>query len=201
VIDAACSQEHLAAPIAEMCRAAGVGSAFVSELMSEIARLNMTELSKGNGPGARNVGCFLVAVASVYPELIALYLPLLMHHMDSDVYQIRCAIITAMGSTIAFIHEQCQAELVKEQGGQEKEQVADEEEKEEEEESSGSGQFNMRQFVRLRDNMVDMLIERTHDVNSFVRAAVLRVWVSLVSEAMCMHAYMICLFWNCSSVI
>jgi hypothetical protein len=172
-LDAACAQEHLAGPIAEICRSLGVGSAFVSELMAEIARLNMNELSKGNGSGARNIGCFLIAVASVYPEMIALYLPLIMHHMDSDVYQIRCAIITAMGSTIAFVHQQCQAEAAKEQ-------VSPTENSEENEDSSGSGKFNMRQFMRLRDDMVDMLIERTHDVSAYARAAVLRVWISLV---------------------
>lgn len=191
VLDGACRQEHLASPLADICRAAGVGSAFVTELMAEIARLNMTELSKGNGSGARNIGCFLVAVAAVYPELIALYLPLLMHHMDADVYQIRCAIITAMGSTITFIHQQCQAELAKGQSpsglplDQDKNEEDGEEgndsENEKDESAGREGKFNMRQFVRLRDDMVDMLIERTHDVSSYARAAVLKVWVTLVS--------------------
>jgi hypothetical protein len=184
VLDGACREDHLATPLAEICRAAGVGSAFVSELMAEIARLNMTDLSKGNGSGARNIGCFLMAVASVYPELIALYLPLIMHHMDSDVYQIRCAIITAMGSTIAFIHEQCQIELAKDQTPVAVELNQEEGEEKEEEGARNSGKFNMHQFVRLRDDMVDMLIERTHDVSSYARAAVLRVWVSLVSQRM-----------------
>mmetsp|Transcript_3353 Transcript_3353/g.6087 ORF Transcript_3353/g.6087 Transcript_3353/m.6087 type:complete len:1404 (+) Transcript_3353:47-4258(+) len=177
LLDSACSQEHMAAPIAEICRSSGVGSALVSELMSEVARLNMTELSKGNGSGARNIGCFLIAVASVYPEMIALYLPLIMHHMDSDVYQIRCAIITAMGSTIAFIHQQCQAEMAKEQSSPTGESVG---EGNEDSDDVGSGKFNMRQFMRLRDDMVDMLIERTHDVSAYARAAVLKVWISLV---------------------
>jgi hypothetical protein len=79
-----------------------------------------------------------------------------------------------MGSTIAFIQQRCQAETLAPQPRD------DEEERETE---SDSSKLNTRQFVRLSDDMIDMLIQRKHDVSSYARSAVLRVWVSLVRSS------------------
>jgi hypothetical protein len=49
----------------------------------------------------------------------------------------------------------------------------DEEEKEEAEEEMDSK--NIAQLTRVRDALLDLLIERTHDVSPFTRAAVLKV--------------------------
>lgn len=174
VLDSASRHEHLASPLAELCRALGVGSIFVSEIMGEISRLNMHDLSKGNGSGAKNIGTFITSLAALFPETIALYLPLIMHHLDSDVYQMRCSIITSMGSTISFIQKQCQKQTEL-NSGNEKPSTEDNDEED-------SPKFNVQQFARLRDDIIDMLIERTHDVSSYARSAVLKVWITLVES-------------------
>ena len=37
-------------------------------------------------------------------------------------------------------------------------------------------------LIRMREELLDLLIERSHDVNSFTRGAVLRVWSTLIEN-------------------
>ncbi len=45
---------------------------------------------------------------------------------------------------------------------------------------SQSKHNSSKALTNARDNFLDMLVERTHDVNAFVRAAVLKIWISLL---------------------
>ena len=60
----------------------------VAEIMSDIGNMNMTELAK-SGPGVKNVGTFVLALAEISPELLTMHLPSVIRQVDSDVYQIR----------------------------------------------------------------------------------------------------------------
>ena len=44
------------------------------------------------------------------------------------------------------------------------------------------GERNIAKLLTARDHMLNMLVERTHDINAFVRAAVLKVWISLLER-------------------
>jgi len=52
------------------------------------------------------------------------------------------------------------------------------------EEESGKSclEQNLMRMARVRDSMLDIMVERTHDVNSFTRAAVLKVWSNLLES-------------------
>lgn len=171
LVESICRHEHMGPVIAELCASARVGSVVCADLMSEIGGMNMTELSKSGGAGVKNVGVFLTSLAESSPDVITLYLPLIMNHLDSDVYQIRSAIVSAMGFTLAFIYRQC-AKCLAEQGD-EQDQVSDAEREK---------TVNIRSLIRTRDDMLDILVERTRDTSSYTRCAVLRTWSYLVEE-------------------
>mmetsp|Transcript_8464 Transcript_8464/g.12624 ORF Transcript_8464/g.12624 Transcript_8464/m.12624 type:complete len:1331 (-) Transcript_8464:69-4061(-) len=164
LVDSMTRYEHMTSEIADLCAKSTACGKICSEIMGEIGRMNMSELSKSGGAGVKNVGCFLTSLAESSPGVVTAYLPLVMNHLDSEVYQIRSAVVTAMGLTIGFIYRECSNAL--------NQQSADDE-------ASG---VNLRSLVRLRDDMLDILVERTRDVNAFTRAAVLKVWVSLVEH-------------------
>ena len=88
LIESICRHEHMGSVIAELCANARTGSVVCAELMNEVGGMNMLELSRG-GAGVKHLGTFLTSLAESSPEVITLYLPLIMNHIDSDVYQIR----------------------------------------------------------------------------------------------------------------
>ncbi|CAE7764109.1 Ncapd2, partial [Symbiodinium microadriaticum] len=169
LVECVSRHEHMGPVVAELCCAARVGSAVCAELMNEVGGMNITELSKSGGAAVKNVGIFLTSVAEMGPEVITLYLPLIMNHLDSDVYQIRSAIVTVMGFTIAFIYRQVKNSLT--------EEGADDFGANEDQEGRS---VNIRSLVRIREDMLDILVERARDTSSYTRAAVLRTWTFLV---------------------
>jgi hypothetical protein len=171
IVESICRHEHMGSVVADLCSSAQVGSVVCAELMGEIGSMNMTELSKSGGAGVKNVGVFLTSLAEASPDVITLYLPLIMNHLDSDVYQIRSAIVSAMGFTIAFIYRQC-AKCLAEQAGEDQAALSEEAEREK--------TVNIRSLIRTRDDMLDILVERTRDISSYTRCAVLRTWSYLV---------------------
>ena len=112
---------------------------------------------------------------------------------------IRSSLLHAMGSVISYIHkaseekmgsgagegeekdgegdEEGEEEGEKEVTPPENEEDEDEEEKEvEEKEGDDSDRDrNISQLIRVRDSLLDLLTERTHDVTYFTRAVALKV--------------------------
>lgn len=79
--------------------------------------------------------------------------------------------MSAIGSTIIYIFKECQ------QSAQSLDQSADSEG-----ESRSSKKHSLDSLIHLRDELLDIITERTRDVNSFTRAAVLRVWCTLLEK-------------------
>ena len=55
------------------------------------------------------------------------------------------------------------------------------------ESTSNDSERSIASMTRVRDSMLDMIVERTHDVNAFTRAAVLKVWSSLLESKSIPH--------------
>ena len=164
-IDAICRCEHMGAVVSNILKQ--TNGLLAAELMAEIGHMNMSEVAK-SGNGVKNVGVFLVSFAEVCPSLVAQYLPSIMHQIDSDVYQIRSAILQAIGAVVAYIHSTQDSTLSK----PEETQSEDAEDK----------QRNTEYLNRVRETMLDVMVERTYDNNAFTRAAVIKVWSSLVDS-------------------
>lgn len=74
-----------------------------------------------------------------------------------------------MGSTIIYIFKECQ-------------NISQSPESYENEGSSSSKKHSLTSLISLRDELLDILSERVRDINSFTRAAVLRVWCTLLEK-------------------
>lgn len=168
VLDSISRMEHMGPALADICRKEN--GRFSAQLMTEIGGMNLTDLSKSS-TGVKNVGAFLVCMSESSPQLVANYFPTFIHLLDSEIYQIRSAIIHVMGSVVSYTHDLC-VKAAKE------DTPADPEG-----ESEGpASERNQEQMKRVRDSILDMLIERTYDVTSFTRSAVLKTWASIAEK-------------------
>jgi condensin complex subunit 1 len=235
VVDALSRSEHMDKYVADMCRRAH--SNLSAEIICEVGKMNMVEMAK-SGNGVKNIGAFLVAYAEHNPEDMAVRLPMIMHQLDSDVWNIRSCILSAMGHVIAFIHTTCETKLpgsgddvditykagsgasgatkdalegegvaVADGEGDNAGKVSEGDAKGEAESATEEGETgnkdnkdskdnkaeegkveeepeerNIAKLLTARDHMLNILVERTHDVNAFVRAAVLKVWIYLLEK-------------------
>ena len=166
-IDALCRCEHMGAVVSNILKQ--TNGLLAAELMAEIGHMNMSEVAK-SGNGVKNIGVFLVSFAEACPSLVAQYLPSIMHQIDSDVYQIRSAILQAIGVVVAYIHSTQDSSVpAADNDASSEEDVEDK-------------QRNTEYLNRVRETMLDVMVERTYDNNAFTRAAGIKVWSSLVES-------------------
>ena len=163
-IDAICRAEHMGAIVSDILKR--TNGLLAAELMQEIGHINMADVAK-SGNGVKNIGIFLVSFAEACPALVAQHLPSIMHQIDSEVYQIRSALLQAIGVVVSYIHRSQTEETE-----MEKEAALTED--------NEHLQKNTEYLSRVRETMLDVMVERTYDNNSFTRAAVIKVWTSLV---------------------
>lgn len=170
LIDALCSSEHMAVTLADIIKKAR--GFFAADLMAEIGHINMAEIAKC-GSGVKNIGSFLISFAETSPELVTQYLATIMHQIDSDVWQIRSAILQAIGVVIAYIHSSRNK-------AESEEKIADDVVNGVDDDDTQTN--NTEYLNRVREKYLDVMVERTYDNNSFTRAAVLKVWCGLVES-------------------
>lgn len=201
LLDAMLRADHMSTAAADVCSKASV--ALASEVLGEVARMNMDGLPAS---GVKNIGSFVEALAKSNPQLMTQLLPTVMKQLDSGAHQIRSSLLHAMGAVIIHIHAVCVAAPLgaeepkepseskesKEDTKAAKDGDEDDDEDEDKEASpEGEGDKSDRDFrknpallPRVRNSLLDMLVERTHDKSPYSRAAVLRVWqVLLEAEA------------------
>ena len=80
--------------------------------------------------------------------------------------------MTSLGFTVAFIYRQAKKSLTESGGTGEAEGDSHEEEQ----------RVNLHSLVRIREDLLDILVERTRDTSSYTRSAVLKTWTYLVVE-------------------
>ena len=94
--------EHSSGPMAELVATAWEAqeAALVSDVLREIGRIPMTELSRDTG-AARNIATFLTELAELAPAVILMHMSVLNPHLQQgESYMMRNAILHAIGYTL-----------------------------------------------------------------------------------------------------
>lgn len=92
-----------------------------------------------------------------------------------------------MGYVVAHIHKTCIVSSASISGSEENviEDKIEEDENEVEKKNETEDRSevkNLTQLMRTRDSLLDIIVERTHDVSYYTRSAVLKVWISLLES-------------------
>lgn len=164
LVDLLHAYEHLAPLVAELCTSINKDptNRLGVELLREIGRLNTNVESDAGGKasGIRNVAPFISELARLRPRLVLTSLSHILSHLKSEPYSIRSAIVTAIGHILIYIG------------------ISDSTTPNEPNDESESN----LDMSKSRNALLDILIERTLDVSSFTRAAVLKAWISIVQS-------------------
>jgi hypothetical protein len=178
LLEAIVQHEHIALSVgAELCAqcltlAPAQGAQVTAEILSEVCRMNYATMPASS---TKNIASYLEAFAKAAPSAVSDAFPVLVKQLDSPAHQIRSAIIQACGFIISYIHESvtaAQAVTVSGPGATD--------ENNNEEGANSPGSRNTSGMVRSRDVILDILVERAHDVNPYTRATVLKVWSRLL---------------------
>jgi condensin complex subunit 1 len=169
------SYEHMAVICAELCCMVTERptNRLAIELIREIGRLDTRGQSEGNtgkASGIRNVAPFINELAVRRPRLVLANISHLLTHLNSEPYNLRSSIVVALGHIIEYIGKSQQPS---EDQNTELSTVG-----EEEEEAASAGANN----AKSRAALLDILEARSHDVSSYTRSAVLKVWISLTES-------------------
>ena len=176
LMDSIVQVEHMGASIAaEICSQCCDGSSaaveggkhMVADIIAVISRMSYSQMPAS---GIRNVAAFIESFAKTSPSTLAESFPLLLNQLDAPVHQIRSAILLAGGSIIVHIHETITS--LSTSFNTVDEAAIDN--------SSDDRMKNTGSLGRFRDSLLDVLMERIHDMNPYTRTTVLKVWSRLV---------------------
>lgn len=181
LLEAIVQHEHIAvsvgAELLAQCRAVAPaqGAQVTAEILGEVCRMNYATMPAGS---TKNIASFLEAFAKVAPAAMSDAFPVLIKQLDSPAHQIRSAIIQACGFIISYIH----ATVTKQETatGAVAVTVSGAATGESSTDDADSSERNTAGLVRSRDVILDILVERAHDVNPYTRAVVLKVWSRLL---------------------
>jgi condensin complex subunit 1 len=121
-------------------------------VLREIGRMDPKELLRDSA-GAKNVGAFLTELAERLPKVVARNFSVIMVHMSGEQYLLRSALVTVLGRIVARAFD-------------------------EKEENAAAEQARLKS----KQALLDVLLERVRDVNSFTRTRVLQTWTYLCEE-------------------
>ena len=167
MIDSIVRAEHMGVSVANICRQSN--SAIINEIMTELSHMNMAALP---GSSVKHVSNFFDSFAEGSPELMTVYFPLIKQLVDSPAHQIRSSLLFAMSIVVMHIHrssENIDLNLMESSEALESEDI-------------DCNKRNLNQLSRVRDSMLDIIVERTHDVNHYTRAQVLKIWISILEN-------------------
>jgi condensin complex subunit 1 len=156
------SFEHMASLCAELCTVVSTNRLAV-ELIREVGRMDTRGCSdSGKASGIKFVSPFVWELAIVRPQLVLANISHLLPHLETEPYYLRSSILTALGYIVEHI-------------GQVLKPSADGNT-----ESEGSElEASPANLEKSRTALLDILIERAHDVSSYTRSAVLKAWIRL----------------------
>ncbi len=170
-IDALLRTEHMCGQVAELCKQEAAqphsNHVLTSEVFAEVSQMNMNMVPS---QGVKHIGLFIESFARLSPQVLAQLFPLVIKLVDSPAHQIRSAMVQAMGSIVAFVH----SEVQKDAGAAAAEEIL--------EQGADKYRTNLQQLSRLRDSLLNMIVERTHDTNPYTRSNVLKTWSSLLEQ-------------------
>jgi len=175
LVDLLHSFEHAASLVAELCclvKEQPVNK-LALELLREIGRIDTSNISsvetEGKASGVKNVAPFIVELAERKPQFVLAHMDLLLPHMNSDPYYFRSAIVSAIGIVLTKSDTDTDA-TQKDDHDEDTEWVNDEE------------SSRKQKLADMAQKLFNILIARARDVNSFVRAAVMKSLAHLIEK-------------------
>jgi hypothetical protein len=127
-----------------------------ADLLREVGVSNSSD-SKDSA-GLRRASSFIINVSERSPHLVLTNISVLLPHMERDSHQLRSALVSTLGNIVARSFSSAALATART-----KEEVDN--------------------MTRTRDVLLDVLVDRGHDINAVVRAAALKAWVTLASCA------------------
>jgi condensin complex subunit 1 len=183
--------EHMANHIAEIIHQESVlhhTQQIAREMTTEIVKMHQTSnqsnttasaSSSATSQGIKHISIFLEAFARVDTAVFSQFMPILVKLIDEQSHYLRNGMINAMTHVIEYIHlyltkPQPSLPEVGEDGAllTSSQQIEDAE----------TLQRNLDSLARQRDSLLNMLIERTHDVSPHTRQAILKAWTTLMDN-------------------
>lgn len=180
------SYEHMAGLTAELCVMVSESptNRLATELLREIGRLD-TGGGSGDGrasaaSGIKFVAPFLSELAAARPRLVLANLSYILPHLDSEPYNMRSSIVTAVAHILTHLAKQQQQQQQQEQIPYESSMVN----------NVGNDNDNTVEdqsrapvdVTKSRTALLDLLMDRVYDVSSFTRATVLKALISLTAS-------------------
>lgn len=166
LVDLLHSYEHMAPLVADLCGLVSENhtNKLALELLREIGRLDPNGgSSDGRASGVKYVAPLIGQIAMIRPRLVLSNISLLLPHLNSEPYQLRSAIVCAIGHILVHI-----GKLQNSKENNTNEATAD-----------CPSSLNL---TKSRNALLEILLERSHDTSSFTRAAVLKSWISIVES-------------------
>ncbi len=176
-IDCIKKAEHMSNIIAEIIHQESVlhhSQLIAREITTEIVKMHQGNAANQSAQGIKNIGLFLESFAKVDTAVFSQYMPILVKLIDEQAYHLRNGMINSISHVIEYIHV-CLTKPQPQPG-------VDDMTNEQQIEDAETLQRNMDSLARQRDSLLNMLIERTHDVNPHARCAILKVWTMLIDN-------------------
>ncbi|KAG0453440.1 hypothetical protein HPP92_024744 [Vanilla planifolia] len=142
---------HLVEAVAAAENKFGDGSLAVA-LIREIGRTDPKDYAR-DGPGAENIGRFVVELADRLPKLMSTNIGVLVPHFGGESYKIRNALVGVLGKLAAKAFNDLDGD-----------------------------QSSRTMRLRGKQAMLEILIERCKDISAYTRSRVLQVWAELCEE-------------------
>jgi len=167
------SFEHMALICAELCCAVSEKptNRLAVELIREVGRLDTSTASGADGgkaSGIKFVAPFIHELALRRPRIVLSNISHLLPHLDSEPYNLRSAIVTALGHIVEYIGKI----------GQNPEEDKDSQSGTQDSDSQRAGPSSLN-MEKSRATLLEILLVRSHDSSSYTRSAVLKTWIGL----------------------
>lgn len=163
IIDSLIKYESMSVYVATIC--INCQSTLIADVMKEIGSMKMSTMQTKS---VNNIGSFIEALAKGSPSLMTTYMPIIKHQVDSGAHQIRSSILHAMGLVISYIHKSSELNHHVDNNNEEVEEDV--------------AEVNIIQLNRTRDSLLDIIVERAHDISHYTRSTVLKVFVLLLES-------------------
>ena len=163
------SYEHLAPLCAELCTLVS-SKRLAVELIREVGRLD-TSGSRGSdsankASGIKYVAPFICELSICRPQLVLANISHLLQHLETDPYYLRSAILTGLGYIIEYIGKALKPNAP-----------------EDSPDSNIESDTSPGNMEKSRAALLDILQERSRDVSSYTRSAVLKSWIRLAHSS------------------
>ena len=158
------SFEHMPNLVAELCTMVNEDpiNRLAIELVREFGRIDGNEAKAA--VGVKNAAPFISDLALLRPRIVLSNISHVLPHLNSEQYNLRSSIITAVSYLIDFLAKQ--------------KQVATSNSQDTESENSSIP----ISYEKSINSLFQILHERCHDVSSYTRAATLKAWVRLTEN-------------------